>query len=518
MFKKDSTSAPQGLGAQPIDKEYLDLYTKFAASDAGKRLAGQPRFSKYRPEHILPGEWVATLGPYADLLRVAEAAYADAKEFLTGLPNEGPNSLDTNEQHLVLLAAITSPWTKVDGGDVDYESHNSQDETRERDSYRQIYQKLVGDNEKTLALLVATLFDNDSKTGRVYSAVKRVGYIKVAAKALEISGDTKDPLLKSHLQWMAAGVLSNQTHKATEYAKLYPPMQSFVSKNRSAISSMFTLIPAEIFTRHGQTENQRRELYLRAKADWDAQASDSSSNLQAEIEEMIDKSNLSAVDRGLAAKLKEKVSGLAKLSEHGGAGSEELETFDNGIFGSGSNFESRFIADWERLRETVHALRDILGLKIVLTSGAFDIKHLGHDKYLEKASEQGDILIVGVDNDEKVRAKKGENRPVVSEEQRLEELVHARGVGIVTLKPLLEERWQLIKLIRPDTLVVTTEHYYRYTPEELSELKQHVGRIVPLPPQSESSTTARIRRLHVDFSKKLQEEIPELINRLIGDA
>ena len=81
------------------------------------------------------------------------------------------------------------------------------------------------------------------------------------------------------------------------------------------------------------------------------------------------------------------------------------------------------------------SLRD-LGQTVVLTSGSFDILHEGHSLYLEAAREAGDFLIVGVDSDEKVRARKGPSRPAVPEEERLRMVTHQRGVGLVTLKPV----------------------------------------------------------------------------------
>src|SRR5690606_36030722 len=47
------------------------------------------------------------------------------------------------------------------------------------------------------------------------------------------------------------------------------------------------------------------------------------------------------------------------------------------------------------------------GKKIVFTNGCFDILHCGHVKYLSKAKEQGDILIVGINNDESIKRLKG---------------------------------------------------------------------------------------------------------------
>jgi len=118
-------------------------------------------------------------------------------------------------------------------------------------------------------------------------------------------------------------------------------------------------------------------------------------------------------------------------------------TNTSGLFADASNFDQRFVADYERITEIVAALR-VLDVKVVLTMGTFDILHEGHSRYLEAARSCGDFLIVGVDSDEKVRLRKGAWRPAVPELERLRMVTHQRGVGLVTLKPSDEPRWSLI--------------------------------------------------------------------------
>ena len=190
------------------------------------------------------------------------------------------------------------------------------------------------------------------------------------------------------------------------------------------------------------------------------------------------------------------------------------EAYDRGIFGQGSNLEVRYISDYEELANKVDALRT-LGLRIVLTSGTFDIIHIGHAAYLEKARQHGDVLIVGVDSDEKVRSRKGPNRPVVPQAERIRMLSHLRDVDIIAIKDVEHYHWQLIKTVRPDTLIATQD---TYDPEEVEALKEYCGRVVVLPPQAETSTTARIRRLHVDFASRLQRELPGLIDKLLKNG
>jgi D-glycero-beta-D-manno-heptose 1-phosphate adenylyltransferase len=162
------------------------------------------------------------------------------------------------------------------------------------------------------------------------------------------------------------------------------------------------------------------------------------------------------------------------------------------LFADASNFDQRFVEDYAKIEETVNALRT-LGFKVVLTSGSFDILHEGHSMYLEAARQFGDFLIVGLDSDEKIRARKGENRPVVPQMERLRMVTHQRGVGLVTLKYTADPKWALIKAVRPDVLVATEE---TYTPEAIKELEaSYCGRVEVLGRMATVSTSARLREV-----------------------
>ena len=171
-----------------------------------------------------------------------------------------------------------------------------------------------------------------------------------------------------------------------------------------------------------------------------------------------------------------------------------LALVNSGLFADASNFELRFVEDYQRISAIVGALRT-LGLKVVLTSGSFDIIHEGHSMYLEAARRFGDFLIVGLDSDEKIRARKGPHRPAVPQMERLRMVTHQRGVGVVTLKHLRHEHWGLIKAVRPDVLVATED---TYTPREIAELEEHYcGRVEVLERMATVSTSARLRRIQL---------------------
>jgi len=186
----------------------------------------------------------------------------------------------------------------------------------------------------------------------------------------------------------------------------------------------------------------------------------------------------------------------------------------SGLFEDASNFAQRFVPDYRRITEIVDALR-VLGRRVVLTMGTFDILHEGHSMYLEAARGFGDFLIVGLDSDEKLRERKGPGRPAVPELERLRMVTHQRGVGLVTLKNLGDPKWALIRAVRPDVLVATAE---TYTDDQIAELEaKYCGKVEVLERMATVSTSARLRRLQMGLAEKLSKRLPELIQEAIGD-
>ncbi len=191
-------------------------------------------------------------------------------------------------------------------------------------------------------------------------------------------------------------------------------------------------------------------------------------------------------------------------------------SINKGIFGAESSYDDRFISDYSHLQQ-LSAHWKAIGIKIVLTSGSWDMIHEGHALYLEKAREYGDLLIVGVDSDAKIRKRKGPDRPIVPQEERLRMLTHLRPVDVVTLKDVSYEKWALIKAIRPDVLVATGETYSLLEIDELQRL--YCKEVIVHQPMATTSTSARLRLVQVGLATKLatklSEKLPGIINDLI---
>src|SRR3989338_11275458 len=138
------------------------------------------------------------------------------------------------------------------------------------------------------------------------------------------------------------------------------------------------------------------------------------------------------------------------------------------------------VLDYHELKNIVGAHKT-LGHRIVCTVGSWDMLHIGHLRYLIKAAEQGDVLVVGVDSDRGIKLYKNELRPVVPQEERMEMLKYQDCVDYVTLIDDIDGsgKWQyeLIKKIGPDIFIATQDSY---PPEQIEAIKQHSKDILVL--------------------------------------
>ena len=95
-------------------------------------------------------------------------------------------------------------------------------------------------------------------------------------------------------------------------------------------------------------------------------------------------------------------------------------------------------------------------MKKIIVNGTFDILHVGHIKLLEYAKSLGDHLTVAIDTDERIRSKKGPNRPINSEYERKMMLEFLKPVDKVIVFGSDQE---LIDLVKQSDIMVKGSDY-----------------------------------------------------------
>lgn len=177
-----------------------------------------------------------------------------------------------------------------------------------------------------------------------------------------------------------------------------------------------------------------------------------------------------------------------KVTKQGTAPVQLREVFFDMIHQKGrtEDFVAHKVLAWENL-ELFRKAHE--GQRIVFTNGCFDIIHIGHVTYLNKAAKLGDILIVGLNSDASVKRLKGKSRPVNCEKDRAGVLAGLRSVDYVVVfdEDTPEE---LIKAIRPSILVKGGD----YNGETIvgADFVRHDGGVVVTIPLVEGKSTTTI--------------------------
>ncbi len=98
------------------------------------------------------------------------------------------------------------------------------------------------------------------------------------------------------------------------------------------------------------------------------------------------------------------------------------------------------------------ALEKGRGRKVVFTNGCFDLLHVGHVKYLQKARALGDLLVLGLNSDASIQRLKGEKRPLIDQEERAHILA---ALDCIDYLVVFDEDtpYALIEQLHPDILV-----------------------------------------------------------------
>jgi D-beta-D-heptose 7-phosphate kinase/D-beta-D-heptose 1-phosphate adenosyltransferase len=138
------------------------------------------------------------------------------------------------------------------------------------------------------------------------------------------------------------------------------------------------------------------------------------------------------------------------------------------------------------------ARRRAAGNRIAFTNGCFDILHAGHVQYLQDARDQADVLVVGLNSDESVRALKGPTRPVQPAAARAAVLAGLQAVDLVCVFSETTPQ-RLIEAVRPEVLVKGAD----YRKDEVvgaDFVESYGGRVHLAPLRDGFSTTAILRK------------------------
>ena len=146
----------------------------------------------------------------------------------------------------------------------------------------------------------------------------------------------------------------------------------------------------------------------------------------------------------------------------------------------------------EEIKEQCNVWKN-MSKSIVFTNGCFDLLHRGHIDLLEKAATFGDILILGLNSDKSVKMIKGTDRPIESENVRINHLIKLGMISAICFfdndTPL-----ELIQIIKPDVLVKGGDYKTKNIVGS-KEIVEWGGRVEIIPLTPGYSTTISVEKM-----------------------
>lgn len=131
--------------------------------------------------------------------------------------------------------------------------------------------------------------------------------------------------------------------------------------------------------------------------------------------------------------------------------------------------------------------------KLAVSSGCFDVFHHGHARSLEESSKLGDSLLVGINNDNSVRAIKGKNRPINNETNRAKTISCLRFVDAVYI---FDDTVDFLKLTQPNIWTKGEDYNIQsINQEELKAVTDAGGEIKFIPMVDGLSTTSILLKI-----------------------
>jgi len=165
---------------------------------------------------------------------------------------------------------------------------------------------------------------------------------------------------------------------------------------------------------------------------------------------------------------------------------------------SALNFLFMLILTLDHALDLRHAAR-ITGETVVFTNGVFDLLHVGHLDYLEKARALGGALFVGLNSDTSARRLKGDGRPLVPEMERARLLAALRPVDAVIIFED-DTATRLIEALKPEIYVKGGDYapiagmVVKPLPERAA-VEAYGGRVVLIEYMAGHSTSALIDKV-----------------------
>lgn len=275
------THIPTGISMEDgTSLGFRQILASFASSELGQKLAGEIRYSRYKPDSIDNSQWERLLGADVNNLKHLSVTYGLTIAFLNHcnktVAQDSEIQFSQEEQEVLLLLAVCHDWAEAVVGDTMFDLKTDHERDKEDSILTQMIMNLTNNHPDKKLLdqgkrVIAVIQNEVPKLGRAFNAIERLGYLRTGLRAWQLSlnlpGDSED--LALHLAWLTNNVLFNQTEALIAYSNTYPPVETYLKSHADIISNAFENIPDSSFDYYGEESEQQRAKFKNAKSAWE---------------------------------------------------------------------------------------------------------------------------------------------------------------------------------------------------------------------------------------------------------
>jgi hypothetical protein len=186
-----------------------------------------------------------------------------------------------DENDLLLAAAIHDWGEGIEGcEDITWRKKTNDDDLRERDAMHVVIQDVAArysddEDEKDKVqsqlerVVDEVVFNKESRLGRAFDVIERVGYLRTAVRSWREQVDVEDPDMMDALQWITADVLALHTIPLLRHSQDHFPVLVMLAQNSLSITDAFASMPDHIFEMYDDDEIETmREKFNAARSAW----------------------------------------------------------------------------------------------------------------------------------------------------------------------------------------------------------------------------------------------------------
>lgn len=258
-----------------------EIHRRYAGSRFGQLLAGQRRWKRFMPAAIPGDQWArAPLGADMNNLQHMPLVMGMTRSYLKH--QDPAKVLNRTDSQILMLASITHDWAEAITDDIMFDLKTVAEDDDEATIMLFLLRRMLGSrlSRETLMQVYSTVKDRNSRLGRIFNAIERVGYMRSGLNAWQGSihprGEMMRELpleveqeLRQSLLWMANNVAANQTQALLEYAEIYRPIEVYLDSVKTQITRLFNGMPVSIFHKYPEAEQPAKvQLFLKADQAW----------------------------------------------------------------------------------------------------------------------------------------------------------------------------------------------------------------------------------------------------------